>query len=126
MSNANDPKNTTNPETAESGEALSNETFGDLLSQFEKSRKRKPEETSKGLAGTVIAVTADSVLFDIGYKTEGILPLTAFPEGEAVKVGDKLPVTIKGRDPEGYYQLARGRIARPTDWASLEKAFAEK
>src|SRR5207244_107695 len=37
-----------------------------------------------------------------------------------------LLVNIKGRDPEGYYQLSLGKIARPTDWAALEKAFAEK
>ena len=35
-------------------------------------------------------------------------------------------VTIKGRDPEGYYELVLGKVARPTDWAALEKAFAEK
>jgi small subunit ribosomal protein S1 len=35
-------------------------------------------------------------------------------------------VTVKGRDPEGYYELTRGKVERPTDWASLEKAFVEK
>ena len=35
-------------------------------------------------------------------------------------------VSVKGRDPEGYYQLSRTRVERPTDWASLEKAFADK
>ena len=35
-------------------------------------------------------------------------------------------VTVKGRDPEGYYELTRGKVERPTDWAALEKAFAEK
>jgi small subunit ribosomal protein S1 len=102
------------------------ESFKDLLSQYEQSHAKKPEEGSKGLEGTVITVTADSVLFDIGFKTEGILPLTALRAGETPKPGDKLLVTVKGRDPEGYYELARGRVARPTDWASLEKAFADK
>ncbi len=37
-----------------------------------------------------------------------------------------MQVTVKGRDPEGYYELTRGKVERPTDWASLEKAFAEK
>jgi small subunit ribosomal protein S1 len=64
------------------------------------------------------------VLVDIGFKTEGILPLTAFQR--EVKPGDTLLVTIKGRDPEGYYELVLGTIDRPTDWAALEKAFAEK
>src|SRR5205085_8258807 len=42
------------------------------------------------------------------------------------KLGDKLPVTIKGRDPEGYYELSRARVERPKDWSSLERAFADK
>ena len=55
-----------------------------------------------------------------------MLPLTAFPADKPPKPGDKVQVTIKGRDPEGYYELTRGKVERPTDWASLEKAFAEK
>ncbi|MGA2991013.1 MAG: 30S ribosomal protein S1 [Candidatus Korobacteraceae bacterium] len=102
------------------------ESFDDILSQYERSRSRRAEP-GKGLEGTVIAVSADSVFLDIGFKTEGILPLADFASaGETVQPGDKLPVTIKGRDPEGYYQLARGRIERPRDWSSLEKAFTEK
>jgi len=103
------------------------ESFKDLLTQFEKSKSRKPAEAGKGREGTVIAVTVDSVLVDIGFKTEGILPLTAFASAkEMVKAGDKLLVSIKGRDPEGYYELSLGKIERPTDWASLKKAFTEK
>ena len=71
-------------------------------------------------------LTADSVILDIGFKTEGVLPLTAFPADKPPKPGDKLQVTVKGRDPEGYYELTRGKIEQVTDWASLEKAFAEK
>jgi len=55
-----------------------------------------------------------------------VLPLTAFPADKPPKPGDKVQVTVKGRDPEGYYELTRGKVERPTDWASLEKAFAEK
>jgi small subunit ribosomal protein S1 len=105
----------------------SEESFGELLSQHEKSRVRNAADAGKGREGTVVAVTADSVLVDIGFKSEGILPLAPFQEkGESVKPGDKLLVTIKGRDPDGYYELSRGKVARPTDWPALEKAFAEK
>ncbi len=104
-----------------------NESFQEMLSQFEQGKSRKPAEAGKGREGTVIAVTADSVLVDIGFKTEGILPLTAFQSaGKTVKAGDKLVVSIKGRDPEGYYDLTLGKSDRPKDWASLVKAFAEK
>ncbi|MGA8150306.1 MAG: 30S ribosomal protein S1 [Terriglobales bacterium] len=117
-----------NPGVPESPTASeSNESFSDIFSQYEKSRSRKPPESGKGREGTVVAVTADSVLVDIGFKTEGILPLAAFQStGKTVKAGDKLVVSVKGRDPEGYYELTQGRIERPKDWAALERAFAEK
>src|SRR5579872_2295537 len=113
-----------NPETPDAIPE-SNESFKDILSQFEQSKSPRPDEARQGREGTVVAVTADSVLVDVGFKTEGILPLTAF-QNESVKPGDKLVVSIKGRDPEGYYQLTRGKSERPKDWASLERAFAEK
>ncbi len=104
-----------------------NESFGDLLSQYERSHSRHAEDGSKQLEGTVVAVTDDLVLLDIGYKSEGILPLSGFQStGQTVKPGDKFPVTVKGRDSEGYYELTRARVARPKDWSGLERAFAEK
>ena len=102
-----------------------NESFGDLLSQYEREHSRKSDDGPRQIQGTVVAVTAESVLLDIGYKTEGILPLSAF-QNEEVKPGDKFPVSVKGRDPEGYYELSRSRVARPKDWNALERAFAEK
>ncbi|MGA2905939.1 MAG: S1 RNA-binding domain-containing protein, partial [Candidatus Korobacteraceae bacterium] len=103
------------------------ESFGDLLSQYERSHSRETDDGSRQLEGTVVAVTDDSVLLDIGYKSEGILPLSAFQSaGETVKPGDRFPVSVKGRDPEGYYELSRSRVARPKDWTGLERAFAEK
>ena len=103
------------------------ESFGDVLSQYEKSHARKKEEGQKGINGTVIAVSPESVFLDIGYKTEGILPITLFRDNiELPKPGDKLLVNVKGRDPEGYYELALGKVERPTDWGALEKAFTEK
>ena len=113
------PESQPDPETAES--------FGGLLSEYERTKPRKNEGSGNQIEATVIAVSAESVYLDIGYKTEGIMPLAEFQKtGEAVKAGDKLLVAVKGRDPEGYYQVSRFKIARPTDWSSLERAFAEK
>ena len=100
------------------------ESFGDILSQFQKSHVRRAEG-GKQLEATVIAVTAEAVFFDIGYKSEGILPLTAL-QGETLKPGDKALVTVKGRDLDGYYELSRFKVERPMDWSALEKAFADK
>jgi small subunit ribosomal protein S1 len=119
MSNENTPES--QPTTTES-----TESFDAILSEFEKTRRRKAGEAGKQLEGTVITVTADSVVLDIGFKSEGLLPLTAFQAGENIKPGDKLAVSVKGRDPEGYYELTRFRTEQPKDWSSLERAFAEK
>src|SRR6266496_6180452 len=100
-------------------------SFGSVLSEFERSHTVKRVEGSR--EGTVVSVSADSVILDIGFKTEGILPLAELQKyRESVKPGDKLQVTIKGRDPEGYYELTLSKAARPTDWAALERAFAAK
>src|SRR5271163_877494 len=112
--------------TAESA-AETREAFGEMLLQYEKSHSRKSADGGKQLVGTVIVVSGDSVFLDIGFKSEGILPLGALQgSGDAVKPGDKLPVSVKGRDPEGYYQLTRAKVERPKDWSALEKAFADK
>lgn len=115
-----DPKSPTTNEPDES--------FGDILSEYEQSHTHRiREEGQRGLEGTVIAITAESVFLDIGYKTEGIIPLAEFQaSGDSPKVGDKMPVSIKGRDPEGYYELSRLKVERPKDWSALEKMFADK
>src|SRR5579862_2242137 len=105
--------------------AETNDNFGELLSQYEKSHSRPGEHGSKQLVGTVISVSADSVFLDIGFKSEGVLPLADLQNAN-LKPGDTLSVSVKGRDPEGYYQLTRGRVERPADWSALERAFAEK
>ena len=104
--------------------AETSESFGDILSAYQKSHSHKTAG-SKQLQATVIAVNAESVFFDIGYKSEGILPMSAL-QGETLKPGDKCLVTVKGRDLDGYYELSRFKVERPMDWDALEKAFADK
>jgi small subunit ribosomal protein S1 len=117
-----------NPSIPESeAGAEPNESFADILSLYEKSHSHKAADGSRRLEGTVISVTSESVFLDIGYKTEGILPLAVFQSaGETVTAGDKVAVAVKGRDPEGYYELTRFKVEQPKDWSALERAFAEK
>ena len=111
--------------TAKSPTGEVNESFANILSQFERGQSTKTSEGTR--EGTVVSVSADSVILDIGFKTEGVLPLSeCSSDREPPSPGDKLQVTIKGRDPQGYYQLTRSKATRPTDWAALEKAFNEK
>lgn len=117
-----------NPDIPETEETIdNNESFDKILSQYEQDHSRRVGQDGRQIEGTVIAVSVESVFVDIGFKTEGILPLTLFQSaGETVEVGNQLLVTVKGRDAEGYYELSRQKLERPKDWTSLEKAFADK
>jgi small subunit ribosomal protein S1 len=106
--------------TPDNSELETAESFGTIFSEYEQSH-RKAE--GQQIEGTVIAVSADSVFVDIGYKTEGVLPLVG---NESVKQGDKFPVSVKGRNVEGYYELSRLKVEQPRDWSALEQAFNEK
>jgi len=102
------------------------EDFGDALRQFEREHVR-PEGDNRQVEATVVSLSDDSVFLDIGFKVEGVLPRTAFEDNaEQVKPGDQFLVSVKGRNEEGYYSLSRQKIAKVTDWASLEEAFAQK
>jgi Ribosomal protein S1 len=116
------PSHSTSPENSNTPE--NNESFGDILSQFQKSHSRKTEG-SRQLQGTVIAVNSESVFFDIGFKSEGILPVAAL-QGETLKPGDKALVTVKGRDLDGYYELSRFKVERPMDWTDSKKRLPKR
>ncbi|MGD0014638.1 MAG: 30S ribosomal protein S1 [Bryobacteraceae bacterium] len=104
-------------------------SFGEMLSEFEEARRQASAGQGESRKGTVIAVTSDGVFVDIGWKTEGLIPLEEFrdssPQPE-VKVGDQVVVSIRGRAEGGYYLLSKIKVERPKDWSALESAFAGK
>ncbi|HLY41036.1 MAG TPA: 30S ribosomal protein S1 [Terracidiphilus sp.] len=103
------------------------EDFAAILSEFEHTHAHKPEGGTRQLQGTVVSLNAEQVFLDVGYKMEGVLPRSAFlNDAENVKPGDTVPVSITGRNEEGYYQLSLFRVAQPRDWSALEAAFADK
>jgi small subunit ribosomal protein S1 len=123
---SNEPIPNTAPTVAEPSET-STESFGDLLKEFEQTHSHKGEGDSSRLEGTVVSMDAESVYLDIGYKSEGILPRSAFENNaDGVATGDKVPVSVKGRNAERYYELSRHKVIQPVDWSSLEEAFAQK
>lgn len=96
-----------------------NNSFGDILSEYEHSHQTRGET----LEGTVVSVTPESIFVDIGRKTDGVLP--ADP-AHKLKPGQKLIVSIRGRDGEGNYLLSTIKVETPHDWSGLEAAFASK
>jgi small subunit ribosomal protein S1 len=103
------------------------ESFGELLAHFKGVQSHTDERGAKQIDATVVSLDADFVYLDIGYKTEGVLPRAAFElNAHPVGPGDTFTVSVKGRNEEGYYELSRHKVVQPTDWSSLEAAFADK
>lgn len=80
--------------------------------------------------GTVVQISADEVLVDIGYKSEGVLPrqemiLAAEQElASVIRLGQEVEVAVKTVDEqEGKITLSRKIIERKQKWLELEQAF---
>lgn len=126
MSNPGVPESETPLEVTEDV-TETGESFDQMLSEYEQSHQHRTGEAGGRLEGTVVAVGAEWVFVDIGFKSEGVLPVALFESaGETPTVGDTLLVTVKGRNEEGYLELSRMRVEQPKDWSALERAFADK
>jgi small subunit ribosomal protein S1 len=114
-------------ETSSQHNENSVESFGDVLSQFEKEHVDRSKSESAQKEGVVVSISDDLVFLDIGLKVEGALPRTEFMDNaESISLGDKIPVSLKGRTEEGYYALSLSKVVQPVDWTSIEKAFTEQ
>jgi small subunit ribosomal protein S1 len=121
-------QNPTAVDRDDDAKGTSEPSFGDILNQFEQ-QHHAPQKGEAVREGTVVAVTPENVFLDIGMKTDGMLPVASVKDEAgaiSVKIGDKMQVTITGRDEGGYYLLSLIKIERPKDWSALEKAFEEK
>jgi small subunit ribosomal protein S1 len=81
------------------------------------------------VTGTVVGITATHVLIDVGYKSEGQVPLHEFTDREGnlqVKVGDKVEVFFDSSEGEGGgIVLSRQRAQTMKVWEEIETAFNE-
>ena len=81
------------------------------------------------LTGQVIDINADSVIIDVGLKSEGRASLGEFLDksGEpTVKIGDEVEVMIVGKElKDGLLTLSKQRVDGVKIWQRLEKALEE-
>ena len=81
------------------------------------------------VTGEIVQVDKEFVLVDIGYKSEGQIPIHEFvdPEGNiTAKVGDKVDVLLEKReDDEGIITLSKEKAAKIKIWDDI-KAIYEK
>jgi small subunit ribosomal protein S1 len=98
------------------------EDFGVL---FERSLKSpRPGEV---VTGRVVLVGRDSITVDIGYKSEGHIPLREFTTREGrltVQEGDEIDVYFEASDTEsGDIVLSRQKAEQFKVWREIERAF---
>ena len=89
-----------------------------------------PPAQGELLRGHVLSVTPTEVIVDVGYKSEGIVPIAQFqlPDGSVhVKAGDEIDVMVERNAQviDGYIILSHERAMRLRAWDNLEKAFHE-
>ena len=80
------------------------------------------------ITGEVVAIRPDSVLIDVGYKSEGILPKTEFTSRELqnLKIGDSIAVYIQEReDSEGNISLSKEKADRRKIWERIDQLFKD-
>lgn len=76
--------------------------------------------------GTVVTIQQSGVVVDIGYKSEGVIPVSEFNSNEiaTLKVGDQIQVYLEEReDNEGNLILSKEKAAKMKVWEVLEKSF---
>jgi len=96
----------------------------DMHALYEESFKNLKE--GGVVEGTIVAIQQAGVVVDIGYKSEGLIPLSEFShaEVEALKVGETIQVYLEEReDSEGNLILSKEKAAKMKVWEVLEKSF---
>ncbi len=98
-------------------------TFAEMLLSFE-----QQHAAGETVSGTIVSVGPETILIDVGRKTEGSLALSRWRESEKgePQVGESIAVSVGPRNEEGYYELSTIRVERPKDWSGLQAAFAQK
>jgi len=84
------------------------------------------------VTGTVVKVDQDEVLLDVGYKTEGVIPVKELAikhhvdPFEEVHVGDEIEALVQQKeDKEGRLILSKKRAQYERAWGTIEKVKAE-
>ena len=80
------------------------------------------------ITGMVVAIRPDCVLVDVGYKSEGSLPISEFSSRELqnLKIGDSIAVYIQEReDSDGNISLSKEKADRRKIWERIELLHKE-
>jgi small subunit ribosomal protein S1 len=103
------------------------EDFAALLAEREEEEKKIKEGNI--LIGTVVAVTKDKVIVDIGFKSEGHIDIQEFENHQGkieVTIGQKVDVLVEMlEDIEGVCRLSKEKADKLKIWEDISKACEE-
>jgi len=110
----------------EEEEKISSEDYQNLLEKYQ--FRVKEIAPGKIVKGKVIKVTPTHVLVDIGFKSEGIIPIEDLmkdKEKTEIHIGDKIEAILERTDPrEGYLILSKKKADALKALDNLEKAYS--
>ena len=109
---------------AQDGDNLS---YEQLVEMYDDSMRHLNE--GEIVAGTVIAITANDVVVDVGYKSEGLVPIHEFSSRDGklqIGVGDEVEVLLEQTEgADGHVMLSKVKAERMRIWAQVETSFKE-
>ena len=89
----------------------------------------KTLEEGQILKGTVIDITPDHVTVDVGYKSEGQIPIREFLRRDRnvdVKIGDRIEVLLEKKESEeGFLVLSKEKADKVTIWRDISRSCRE-
>ncbi len=82
------------------------------------------------IKGTVLKITPTHAVVDVGFKSEGLVPIAEVQDHEGnvkFQPGQEIDVMIeKGETEEGYTKLSHQKASRLRAWDEVDKAYNEK
>ncbi|MGH9362262.1 MAG: 30S ribosomal protein S1, partial [Thermoanaerobaculia bacterium] len=113
--------------TAAGDEAVDPQEYKQLAALYDESMRNLTE--GEIVPGRVIGVTSNAVVVDVGYKSEGLIPIEEFTDREgklSINVGDDVDVLLeKTEDVEGHILLSYQKAMRMRRWTEVERAYRE-
>ena len=101
--------------------------YEQLVALYDESMRHLEE--GQIVQGIVVEITDNDVVVDVGYKSEGLIPLGEFAEVSGaieVNVGDEVEVLLeKTEDKEGHVLLSKSKAVRMRIWNKIEQAYKD-
>jgi len=108
-------------ELNEASEDYDNETYHGLVKMYEGTLSAISEKEI--IKGRVLSKDDKYVIVDIGFKSEGIVPLNEFRNADTVKAGDEVEVFLdRVEDRDGQLVLSRRKADTLRVWQNIESA----